>query len=164
MAAIISIVGRTNVGKTTYLEKLIGEVKRRGWRVGVVKHDVHGFEIDHPGKDTWRHAQAGADIVCISGPARVALIRKLDRELSLEEVVAQFPELDLVLTEGYKREGRLRVEVYRRAVAAEPLCQPEDVIAFVSDVLPYEGVPTFGLDDPAAFAEFLDRRFGIGVR
>jgi molybdopterin-guanine dinucleotide biosynthesis protein B len=162
VAPIISIVGRTNVGKTTYLEKLIAEVKGRGWRVAVVKHDVHGFEIDHPGKDTWRHAQAGADIVCISGPSRIATIRKLDQELSLQEVVGHLPEVDLVLTEGYKREGKVRVEVYRSAVAAEPLCQAEDVIAFVSDVHPYRDVPTFGLDDPAAFADFLARRFGIG--
>lgn len=162
MAPIISIVGRTNVGKTTYLEKLIAEVKRRGWRVAVAKHDVHGFEIDHPGKDTWRHAQAGADVVCISGPTRIATIRKLDRELPLQEVVAQFPEVDLVLTEGYKQEGKLRVEVYRSAAAPEPLCQAEDVIAFVSDVHPYRDVPTFGLDDPAALVDFLAVRFGVG--
>ncbi|MCU0293295.1 MAG: molybdopterin-guanine dinucleotide biosynthesis protein B [Thermoanaerobaculaceae bacterium] len=162
MAPVISIVGRTNVGKTTFLEKLIAEVKRRGWRVAVVKHDVHGFEIDHPGKDTWRHAQAGADIVCISGPDRIALIRKVEQELTLEDVVGQFPEVDLILTEGYKREGRVRVEVYRSAAASEPLCRPEDVVAVVSDVRPYDDVPTFGLDAPAALADFLAVRFGIG--
>lgn len=161
MTPIVSFVGRSNVGKTTYLEKLIAELKRRHWRVAVIKHDVHGFEIDRPGKDTWRHAQAGADVVCIAGPTKLATIVRLDRELPLSEVAARLPESDIVLTEGYKREGSERVEVFRSSAAAEPLCLGPEVIAVVSDVHLHEGVPHFGLDDPGALADFLAARFAI---
>jgi molybdopterin-guanine dinucleotide biosynthesis protein B len=90
MIPVISIVGRSNCGKTTYLEKLISEMKRRGYKVGIIKHDVHGFEIDQPGKDTWRHAQAGADVVCISSPQKMAMIKQVKQELSLDVVVLYY--------------------------------------------------------------------------
>ncbi len=71
-------MGKSGVGKTTALERVIREIKRRGYRLGTVKHDTHGFDVDKPGKDSWRHAQAGSDAVVISGPRKMALIRQLD--------------------------------------------------------------------------------------
>lgn len=152
---VISFVGRSNCGKTTYLEKLIPEMKRRGYRVGVIKHDVHGFEMDRPGKDTWRHAQAGADAVCISSPTKVALIQKVDAELSLAEVAERIRGVDVVFTEGYKREASRKVEVFRKEACGEPLCVPEELLALISDTPLYPDVPCFGLDDVAAMADFL---------
>ena len=86
MIPIVSIVGKSDAGKTTLLEKLIPELKRRGYRVATIKHDAHQFEIDHPGKDSYRHFHAGADWTIIGSPAKLALVRRLERELSLDEI------------------------------------------------------------------------------
>ncbi|EAX47192.1 molybdopterin-guanine dinucleotide biosynthesis protein B [Thermosinus carboxydivorans Nor1] len=155
MVPVISIVGKSNCGKTTYLEKLIREMKRRGYKVGTIKHDVHGFDMDRPGKDTWRHAQAGADVVCISSPAKMAMIKKVEQELTLDEVVSFVDGVDIIFTEGYKREGKRKIEVFRQAVCDRPLCSKEELLAVVSDVVLYDDVPHFGLDDAAPLADFL---------
>ena len=156
MAPVISFVGRSNCGKTTFLEKLIREMKRRGFRVGVIKHDVHGFEIDKPGKDTWRHAQAGADVVCISSPWKMAMIKKVETELPLASVVEMIEDVDIIFTEGYKREARQKIEVFRRAACESPLCAKEELLALVTDAALYDDVPQFGLDDPGPLADFLE--------
>ena len=156
---VISFVGCSNSGKTTYLEKLIKEMKRRGYKVATIKHDVHGFEMDKPGKDTWRHAQAGADIVSISSPEKMAMIKKVDKELTLDEVVAHIDGVDIIFTEGYKREGKKKVEVFRKAAAKSPLCQKDEAIAFVSDTLLYEDTPHFSLEDAGEMADFLIKKF-----
>jgi molybdopterin-guanine dinucleotide biosynthesis adapter protein len=157
MARIVSIVGRSGVGKTTYLESLLPELTRRGVRVAVVKHDAGGFEMDRPGKDTWRYARAGSAVVAISGPDRFALIERRPRELSLDEVAARLPEVDLILTEGFKREGRNRVELLRRAHSEAPVLASSDLVAVLSDFPVHPGLPIFPLDDPTPFAEFLLR-------
>jgi len=100
MIPIISIVGKSEVGKTTLLERLIAELKGRGYRIGTIKHDTHGFEIDKPGKDSWRHARAGSDAVLISSSEKLALIKRVDRERTLDELLAYMGDVDLVLTEG----------------------------------------------------------------
>lgn len=158
MVPIISFVGRSNCGKTTYLEKLLREMKRRGYKVAVIKHDTHGFEIDQPGKDTWRHAQAGADVVCISSPGKMALIQKVPQELTLAEVASYIRDVDVIFTEGYKREGRQKIEVFRQAACDAPLCRPEELLAMVSDVKLYDNVPQFSLEEPAALVDFLATR------
>src|SRR5512146_1450381 len=104
LVPVVSVVGKSNVSKTTFLEKLIPELVRRGYRVGTVKHDVHGFELDTPGKDTWRHRQAGSRAVAISGPDKIALFLGVEREAKLDEVAELIDgQVDLILTEGYKR-------------------------------------------------------------
>ncbi|HWR40908.1 MAG TPA: molybdopterin-guanine dinucleotide biosynthesis protein B [Patescibacteria group bacterium] len=158
MVPVISLVGRSNSGKTTYLEKLVAEMKHRGYRVAVIKHDVHGFEMDKPGKDTWRHAQAGADVVCISSPQKMAMIKKVEQELLLDQVLDYIDGVDIIFTEGYKRENKPKVEVFREAAGYEPLCAKEDLLAMVTDRHLYDDVPEFGLDDPAPLANFLEER------
>ena len=84
MPAVLSIVGRSKVGKTTFLEKLVPEIKSRGYLVGTIKHDAHDhFEIDHKGKDSWRHREAGAQAVAISSPTRFALVKTVKKELDV---------------------------------------------------------------------------------
>jgi molybdopterin-guanine dinucleotide biosynthesis protein B len=156
---LLSFVGRSNCGKTTYLEKLIKEMKQRGYKIAIIKHDVHGFEMDKPGKDTWRHAQAGADTVLISSPAKMAMIKKVDTELTLPEVAAYVDGVDIIFTEGYKREAKTKIEVFRQAAADTPLCQANEAIAFASDTILYEGVPHFSLEDPTEMADFLIAKF-----
>ena len=156
---VVSIVGRSNVGKTTFLEKLIRELKRRGYRVGTIKHYRHDFDIDQPGKDSWRHAQAGSDVAVISGPHKMALVRRLDAELAVDEIVAAMPQVDIVLTEGYKHGDKPKIEVSRRAAGGELLCNEQELIAIVTDQSFALQVPQFGLDDASGVADLLERKY-----
>jgi len=158
MPPIVSVVGRSDAGKTTFLEKLIPALKARGLRVAVVKHDRHGFEMDRPSKDTWRLRQAGADAVMISAPNQMALIRSgLEQEMPLDQLAAQVGDwVDLVLTEGYKSDNKPKIEVSRLAVAGgELLCGAEELLAVVADRRVPLDVPQFGLDDAAGVADLL---------
>jgi molybdopterin-guanine dinucleotide biosynthesis protein B len=157
----LSVVGKSDSGKTTLLEKLIPELKRRGYRVAVIKHDVHGFSIDIPGKDSWRLQQAGADQVLIAAPDKLAHIRRLERELPLEEILAGISGVDLILTEGYKRGPLPKIEVSRRERSQELLCAEEELFAIVSDQRFPLAVPQFDLDDAAGLADLIEARFLI---
>jgi molybdopterin-guanine dinucleotide biosynthesis protein B len=157
---LVCIVGRSDSGKTTLIEKLLPALIRLGLRVGTIKHDVHGFDIDRPGKDSYRHKQAGAATTIISSPAKMAMVRDTDHDLTLDELRPYFHGLDLVLTEGYKRETKPKVEIYRPEAHPEPLCRDdENLVALVSDVDIDLGVPKFGLDDADSLAAFLKERF-----
>ncbi len=159
MVPVISVVGKSGVGKTTLLEKLIAELKRRGYRVATIKHDTHGFEIDRPGKDTWRHAQAGSDHVVLASPNRIAHIQRLDRELTLPEIVATIHDADIILTEGYKRGPAPKIEVSRAARSRELLCSPEELVAIATDQ-PYDlNVPQFDLNDAVGQVDLIEERF-----
>lgn len=157
MLPVISIVGRSNCGKTTYLEKLIRELKDRGYKVAIIKHDVHGFDIDKPGKDTWRHAQAGADIVCISSPWKMAMIKKVEEELPLDEIIAYIDGVDIIFTEGYKRENKRKIEVFRSEVCGMPICSKDELLAVVSDIVLHTDIPHFSLDNAVPMADFLEK-------
>ena len=158
MPPIVSVVGRSDSGKTTFLEKLIPALKTRGLRVAVVKHDSHGFEMDRPGKDTWRLRQAGADAVMISSPSQMALIRSgLDREATLDELAELISnQVDLVLTEGYKSGNKPKIEVSRVVISGgELLCTKEELLAVVSDGPRPIDVPRFDLEDAGGVADLL---------
>lgn len=161
--AIISIVSKKRCGKTTLLEKLIPELGQRGYRVGTVKHDTHGFDIDHEGKDTWRHKQCGAMTVAISSPWKLSLIKDVDQEVSLDQIVATyFADMDLVLTEGYLRAAKPQVEVCRSAAHKHPLHikgEPNTLIAVMSDAPVDLGVPNFDINAIASLADFIVQRF-----
>ncbi len=164
MVPVISVVGKSGVGKTTLLEKLIAELKRRGYRVATIKHDIHGFEIDRPGKDTWRHAQAGSNHVVIASPNRIAHIQRLDRELTLPEIVATIHDADIILTEGYKRGPAPKIEVSRTERSRELLCSPEELVAIATDQ-PYDlNVPQFDLNDAVGLVDLIEERFLRGSR
>jgi len=158
-APIVSLVGRSGVGKTTSLERILRELSRRGYRVGTVKHDVHDFDIDRPGKDSWRHAEAGSTAVAISGPRRMALIRKVDTEFGLDEIVDLMGDLDLVMTEGYKRGDKPKIEVTRRACGTELLCSAEELLAVMTDYPVDLPVPQFALDDAVGVVDLLVERY-----
>lgn len=162
MPPIISFVARPDHGKTTVLEKLIPELTGRGLRVGTIKHHIHRFEMDKPGKDTWRHKQAGAHTVALSSPAGLGLIRDVEADMEVEELVARyFFDLDLVLTEGYKHKSFPKIEVFRKQGAdTSPLPRRDGSwAAFVTDTDPGADLPCFGLDDTAALADFIIDRF-----
>jgi molybdopterin-guanine dinucleotide biosynthesis protein B len=156
---IVSFVGKSEVGKTTVLEKIIREFKRRGYRVGTIKHDTHGFEVDRPGKDSWRHAQAGSDTVVLSGPRKLAVIRRLEAELPLDEIARYLDDVDIVLTEGYKRGDKPKVEISRRERGTELLCSVDELVAIMADYPLVMDVPQFGLDDAPQVVDLLVRTF-----
>lgn len=155
---VICVVGRAKSGRTTLLEKLIRELKKRGYRVGTIKHHSHpGFEVDRPGKDTWRHAEAGSDHVVIAAPDKIASIRRVDQEPGLYELAAMMTDVDVVLTEGYLRTGHYRVEVVRAARSPEPICQPDELLALATDeAIPGYEVPQFSLEDAAGLADLIE--------
>jgi molybdopterin-guanine dinucleotide biosynthesis protein B len=160
---IVLIVGRSDAGKTTLIEKLLPRLTALGLRVGTVKHDVHGFSIDHPGKDSYRHKAAGAVQTILSSPQKLAMVRDTDHDHTLEELLPLFNGVDLILTEGYKREARPKVEIFRPEVYADPLCREDDnLVALVSDASVDLGVPRFGLEDLDGLAGFLKQRFVSG--
>jgi molybdopterin-guanine dinucleotide biosynthesis protein B len=157
---VISFVAKSGTGKTTLLEKLIKELKKRNLRIAVIKH-AHDFEIDKPGKDSWRHAKAGADIVAISSFEKFALIEKHQKEMTLDEIISRISGVDLILTEGYKKENKPKIEVFRAEVSKELLSKPEELIAIASDVRLDVGVPCYDIDDAEGIAaeiqDYIDR-------
>lgn len=161
MIPVISFIARPNHGKTTLLEKLLAEFADRNLQIGVIKHHVHEFEFDKKGKDTWRHKQAGAHTVILSSPAGIGLVRDVDDDKDVDELVnLYFAGMDLVLTEGYKWEHYPKIEVFRTARGGTPLDGRNDTwLAFVSDAELDTDLPHFGLNDIAKLADFLLQTF-----
>lgn len=157
---IISIVGKSNSGKTTLIEKMIAELVRRGRRVATIKHNRHGFAIDHEGKDSWRHKQAGARTTVIASPRQVAVVMDIDRDYEISELRDLYiREVDLIIVEGYKQNPHPKIEVFRPSLKRERLCGPDDnLIAVASDEpLSETGVPNFALDDIAGIVTWVER-------
>ncbi len=157
----VSIVAKSNTGKTTLLEALLPILKSRGLQVGVLKHHSHQSSFDVPGKDTYRLAEAGADIVVGASPVQVAVFRRENGSGDLDAVLgSHFAGMDLVLIEGYKRGPYPKIEVHRAARSRDLICGLDELLAVVSDQswkLP-SSMPLFRLDDPLPLAHFLAAR------
>jgi len=160
---VVGFSGFSGSGKTTLVERLIPALKMRGLRVSVVKHAHHKFDIDHPGKDTHRHREAGAFEVVVASGKRLALMREFEQEatLTVHHLIAElYDGVDWVLVEGFKDSNLLKVEVWR-ADAGKPARYPEDdfVVAIATDSpakLPLATVrPVLDLNDPDALAQWL---------
>jgi molybdopterin-guanine dinucleotide biosynthesis protein MobB len=159
MPQIISIVGKPRSGKTTLLQGLITELKRRGLCVATIKHSTHEFKLDSPGKDSWLLAQAGSELVVFSSPQGLAYIRKVDKEVSLDELAHLVGEdFDIVLTEGYTKERCPKIEVHRRQQGPAPISPVEELIAIASDEPLDTNLPQYALDDFKGLAELIERR------
>ncbi|MEW5717756.1 MAG: molybdopterin-guanine dinucleotide biosynthesis protein B [Chloroflexota bacterium] len=159
MTPLISFVGKSGIGKTTLLEKLIAELKRRGYRIAVVKHHAHTTPLDEPGKDSWRFAEAGASAAIVSSPVEIARFERVPRELTLNEIAAQINNVDLILTEGFKREAAPKIEVSRAALGTDLVGRAKELIAVASDHPIALDLPRFDLDDAAGLAAFLEAKF-----
>lgn len=159
MPPIISIIGKSKAGKTTLLEKLTKELKSRGYRVATIKHAPNGMTLDEPGKDSWRHIQAGSEATVISSPDRVVLIKPVPQSLALDEIAVLFGEdYDIVLTEGFKKDSAPKIEVHRREVGA-PFSSIKKLIAIATDEPLETRTRQFSLDDIKGMAEFLENGF-----
>jgi molybdopterin-guanine dinucleotide biosynthesis protein B len=159
---IFGISGYSGSGKTTLLEQLLPCLKARGLKIAVIKHTHHDFDLDQPGKDSWRHRAAGADEVLLAGGQRWALLHELrdQPEPDLNELVSHLSPCDLVLVEGFKQEAFLKLEVYRPTLG-KPLLYPgrEDIIAVATDVpasaLPLAPPCCLDLNAPDTIADFI---------
>ena len=159
MPPVICIVGRSQTGKTTLIEKLIPLLIQRGFRIGTVKHSHHIFDFDKIGKDSWRHKDAGAETVLVSSPGKIALFKN-DQQGTLDGLLNYFRDMDLVITEGYKRAKKPKIEVVRAARHSEPLLKSDkDLVAVVSDTQTDVDVPKFGLDDIEKLAAFIEKKY-----
>jgi molybdopterin-guanine dinucleotide biosynthesis protein B/molybdopterin-guanine dinucleotide biosynthesis protein len=164
----VSFVAKSGTGKTTMLEKVIAELKQRGYRVGVIKHDAHRFEIDYPGKDSWRLTQAGADTMLVSSPEKLALIRKHPEPPSVDELIATyFDDVDVILTEGFKKSGLPKIEVHRLERSATLICRGEEhdptLVAVVSDSPLELDVPVLDINNTKQVADFVEKQFIHGA-
>lgn len=162
--SILSFVGHSGSGKTTFIEKLIPVLTQTGIKVAVIKHDVHGFEMDKPGKDTWRHKKAGAVATIISSSNRIGLVMDSNHDHLPHELASMLGSVDLIITEGYKRGPYPKVEVFRPDATGDitPVCEDDPrLIAVVSDADVPVRIPIFSLDEIEAVAAFIARHFQL---
>lgn len=163
---IVSIVSKSGTGKTTLLEKLIAELKTRNYRVGALKHDAHRFEMDHEGKDSWRLTQAGADTTLITSKAKIAMVKQNPDEVEPEvSDIARlyFNDVDIVLTEGFKRSRFPKIEVHRKERSETLICRGEEfddtLMAVASDQPLTLDVPVFDINDAKGLCDLIETRF-----
>jgi len=161
---IYGVVGWKNAGKTGLMERLVTEITGRGLSVSTVKHAHHSFDVDHEGKDSYRHRQAGATEVLLASRNRFALMHELrnEDEPPLEALLGKLAPVDLVLVEGYKRDAHPKVEAHR-SVTGNPLIAPGDetVRAVASDTPLEMDCPVFDRDDTKAIADFILGQVGL---
>lgn len=158
---VVCFVGASKAGKTTLLEELIPELRGRGLKVGSIKH-VHEFQMDIKGKDSWRHKQAGASMTVIASPSRVGIVADVDHEWNPSELASLFTDYDIVLAEGFKREGINKVEVLGPGERSTLLPKEDpNVLAVVGDDTPDIGVPWFSREDVDKLADFLIDRLPL---
>ncbi|KIH75533.1 molybdopterin guanine dinucleotide biosynthesis accessory protein MobB [Geoalkalibacter ferrihydriticus] len=163
---VVSIVAKSGTGKTTLLEKLIVEMKSRGYRIGAIKHDAHSFSIDHEGKDSWRLTQAGADTMLITSPEKIAMVKRNpnDQEPPLDaSIQTYFNDVDIILTEGFKRSAMPKIEVHRRERSPRLLCRGEEhdptLFAVASDEPLELDVPVYDINDANGLCDLIETRF-----
>jgi molybdopterin-guanine dinucleotide biosynthesis protein B len=157
-----SFVGRSNTGKTTVIERLIPILVGKGLKVAVIKHHPHDFEIDIPGKDTYRYKQAGATMSILASPGKVAVVEDTETELTLEEIITRYiHDVNLLIVEGFKREEIPKIEVFQRKEGADmPVCaEDKNLIAVITDESIDTLLPVFSRDDVGGVAEFILSRF-----
>ena len=161
---VYGVTGWENSGKTGLMERLIAGFTERGLRVSTIKHAHHVFDVDHPGRDSWRHRQAGAGEVLVSSGTRWALMHELrgETEPTLAELLARLAPADLVLIEGFKMDNHPKIECFRK-VAGHELRAPEDptIHAIAADCDLDATVPVFALDDTTAILDFIATEVGL---
>ena len=158
---VYTFAAYSNVGKTTYIEKLIPFLKEAGLRVAVMKHDSHDLRLDMEGKVSFRFSSAGADAVAVVSTNRFVLFEQ--RPVSLEEAVSHIRNVDVILTEGFKNGPYPKIALYRAASGKEMATAPEECFAIVSDTPMKASCPVFPLDDPQPLAQYLVQAVRSGM-
>jgi len=161
MSLVVSVVGRSNSGKTTLLEKLIVELKKRGYTVAAVKHSGSDFHLDHPGKDSWRLTEAGSDAVLLVSPQKMAFMQRASHPPTFEEVIDFLGnKFDFILIEGFKESGIPKIEVHRKELGGL-ISSPEKLLAVVTDEELDVAVPQFSSRDGVALVDLLEKRLAV---
>ncbi|MFV9511843.1 molybdopterin-guanine dinucleotide biosynthesis protein B [Tepidibacillus sp. LV47] len=156
---IVSFVGYSGSGKTTLLTKVIAAFKEKGYRVATIKHDAHRFQMDVEGKDTWKYAQAGSDIVLINSQEKLAMIENLEKPISFEEVVSHIKNVDIIFVEGYKHESPPKILLVRRETDLELLFQLRDVMAIATSLsLQFDQIPVYDINDLNGIVHFIEMK------
>ena len=161
---IYGVVGWKNAGKTGLMERLVTEITGRGLSVSTVKHAHHSFDVDHEGKDSYRHRQAGATEVLLASRNRFALMHELrnEDEPPLEALLGKLAPVDLVLVEGYKRDAHPKVEAHRSVTGNSLIAPGDETVRAVASDTPLEmDCPVFDLDDTMAIADFILDQVGL---
>ncbi|KAA0258934.1 molybdopterin-guanine dinucleotide biosynthesis protein B [Deferribacter autotrophicus] len=154
---LFTFVGSSGSGKTTFLENLIPVFTKKGFKVGAIKHDAHKFEIDKPGKDSYRLKSAGSRQVIISSKEKIALVKSVNRDMSVYELILKyFSDVDIILTEGYKKSNIPKFEIYRIEHGKEPLCFGDNhLVGIVTNSEVSIDKPIFGLSDYEKVADYI---------
>ena len=160
---VVSFTAKSGTGKTTLMEKVIVLLKERGYRVGAIKHDSHRFDIDYPGKDSHRFTAAGADTMLIASPEKLALVKMHDTPPTVEELLAtHFADMDIVLTEGFKKSTLPKIELHRYERGDTLLCRGEwndpGLLAVASDVPLELDVPLLDINNAGMVADFIEEK------
>ena len=162
---VFGVVGWKNSGKTGLMERLVTEIAERGFSVSTIKHAHHSFDIDHAGKDSHRHRVAGARQVLLSSRNRWALMHELrdEDEPSLETLLQQLSDVDLVLIEGYKRDGHAKIEAHRHETSQDLIAPSDPTIKAVASNEAHSeiSVPVLDLDDTKSIADFVLAQVGL---
>lgn len=158
---IVSIVGKSDTGKTTLIEKIIPELTRRGYRVATIKHDVHGFEIDHKGKDSWRHKKAGARTTILSSPRQVAVVEDVEKDHDIAELRDKYIRgVDIILAEGFKKSRHPKIEVFRAGSEGGIIAHDDEKLMAVVGGKPLDlNIPYFNRDDVKGIVDLIEARF-----
>lgn len=162
MIPIISFIGKSNCGKTTFIEKLIPDLIGMGYRIATVKHDRrHGFEFDKEGKDSWRHKNAGAEISILSSPEKLIVIKDVFTETSLQEIAFRYAgDSDLLIAEGYKDGDHEKIEINNDLKEDDLICKRDkNVIAVISDRSYILDIPGFKRDSVSEVAKWIEKKF-----
>jgi molybdopterin-guanine dinucleotide biosynthesis protein MobB len=160
MCSAISIVGKSGVGKTTIMEQLLRELKKRGYKVAAVKHAPEEIDIDMPGKDSWRFAQAGSEAVLASSATKLAFVESTDHDYNVDEILRILgSRFDVVLMEGFKKGRTPKIEVHRKELGEELVCPAAVLSAIISDETLAVDVPLFSFNDIKNIADFIEKNF-----
>lgn len=159
MPPVVSVVGKSKSGKTTLIEKLVQELKSRGYRVATIKHVPQGVTFDEPGKDSWRHLQAGSEVTAVSSPQKIVIVKPVEQDSTLGDVAHLLgDDCDIILAEGFKQDNAPKIEVHRKGNGS-PLKGIKKLIAIVTDEPLETNARQFSLEDINGLADLLEKGF-----
>jgi molybdopterin-guanine dinucleotide biosynthesis protein B len=155
---VVAIVGRSKTGKTTLIEKLIRELRSRNYRIATIKNTLHKADFDIPGKDTWRHMQAGSEATALSSADSIMIIKKKSGSNDLEQILRFYDnDYDLIIVEGYKESDLPKIEVHRKEKGS-PLSNLTELLAVATDEALEANVSQISLDDIKGIADIIEKR------
>ncbi len=157
---LVTFIGKSNSGKTTLLVKVIPELKKRGYRIGTIKHSHHDVDVDKEGKDSWRHREAGSEMTILLSGRKMSLVRDFPGEPSVEHLRDRYMDsVDIILAEGFKGSRMPKIWVFRKETSSSMVNKDDSLVAVVSDNEVDLGVPWIDINDARAVADLIEEKF-----